>query len=69
MPDTKTKAALLDGLMTGHEVEAELGWRPHTRRRRERQGLPYIQIGNAKLYPRAELRAWIWQQKREDHPR
>lgn len=51
--------ALLDGLMTGPQLEAETGWKERTRLRREEEGLPYILLGRTKLYPTVLVRKWI----------
>jgi hypothetical protein len=59
---------LLEGLLTGEQLEEETGWRWRTRRRRELEGLPVIVIGGTKLYPIDKVREWILSRVRKHEP-
>jgi hypothetical protein len=67
---TAGRPRLLDGLLTGEQLEAETGWGCRTIRRRELEGLPVVKIGATKLYPAEKVREWILSRmRRHEAPR
>ncbi|HUN44130.1 MAG TPA: hypothetical protein VMU81_27880 [Acetobacteraceae bacterium] len=70
MPPT-APGRLFEGFLTPHQLETETGWGWRTVLRREAEGLPVVKIGATKLYPIAQVRAWLLAQaeKRQTEPR